>query len=199
MENKNLVWHEPNIRKVDREALLNQKGVVLWFTGLSGSGKSTIANTVEKKLFRAGRLTYLLDGDNLRYGLNNDLGFSLKDRTENIRRIAEVGKLFVDSGIITLAAFISPIIEDRENARNIIGDRYIEIFVDCPIDVCMNRDPKGLYRKAKIGEIKDFTGIDSPYERPVSPDMVVHSDTQSVEKCAEDVIKYLIWRGFINE
>ncbi len=198
MENKNIVWHETNIKKEDREALLNQKGVVLWFTGLSGSGKSTIANAVEKKLVEAGRLTYLLDGDNIRYGLNNDLGFSLNDRKENIRRIAEVGKLFVDSGIITLAAFIAPIIEDRKNARNIIGDRFIEIFVDCSLDVCIGRDPKGLYKKAKVGEIKNFTGIDSPYEKPVNPEIVVHSDIQSMDECVEDVVKYLISRGFIR-
>lgn len=199
MENKNIVWHETNIRKEDREALLNQKGVVLWFTGLSGSGKSTIANAVEKKLAEAGRLTYLLDGDNIRYGLNNDLGFSLNDRKENIRRIAEVGKLFVDSGIITLAAFIAPIIVDRKAARSILGDRFIEIFVDCSLDVCIGRDPKGLYKKAQMGEIKNFTGIDSPYEKPVNPEIVVRSDIQSVDECAAVVIQYLISKEFIKQ
>jgi len=198
MDNKNIVWHETNIRKEDREALLIQKGVVLWFTGLSGSGKSTIANAVEKKLYDAGRLTYLLDGDNIRHGLNKDLGFSINDRTENIRRIAEVGKLFVGAGIITLAAFIAPIIEDRKNARNIIGDSFIEIFVDCSLDICMGRDPKGLYEKAKMGEIKNFTGIDSPYEKPVNPEIVVRSDIQSVDECVEDIVQYLISRELIK-
>ena len=185
-------------RKEEREALLSQRGVVLWFTGLSGSGKSTIANAVEKKLYEAGRLTYLLDGDNIRCGLNNDLGFSLNDRTENIRRIAEVGKLFIDSGIITLVAFIAPTIKDRELAKKIIGDRFIEIFVDCPIDICIDRDPKGLYKRAKIAEIKDFTGIDSPYEKPVTPEIVVYSDRQSVDECRVDIIQYLISRGVIK-
>jgi len=198
MKNKNIVWHETNIRKEEREALLSQRGVVLWFTGLSGSGKSTIANAVEKKLYEAGRLTYLLDGDNIRCGLNNDLGFSLNDRTENIRRIAEVGKLFIDSGIITLVAFIAPTIKDRELAKKIIGDRFIEIFVDCPIDICIDRDPKGLYKRAKIAEIKDFTGIDSPYEKPVTPEIVVYSDRQSVDECRVDIIQYLISRGVIK-
>ncbi|MBS3994730.1 MAG: adenylyl-sulfate kinase [Alkaliphilus sp.] len=198
MKNKNIVWHETNIRKEEREALLNQRGVVLWFTGLSGSGKSTIANAVEKKLYEAGRLTYLLDGDNIRCGLNNDLGFNLNDRAENIRRIAEVGKLFIDSGIITLVAFISPTIKDREIAKKIIGDKFIEIFVDCTIDTCIDRDPKGLYKKAKMGEIKHFTGIDSPYEKPVTPEIVVHSDSQSVDECRVDIIQYLISRGVIK-
>lgn len=198
MNNDNIVWHDANIKKEDRELLLKQTGVVLWFTGLSGSGKSTVANAVEKKLFEAGRATYLLDGDNIRHGLNKDLGFDKKDRIENIRRIAEVSKLFMDAGIITLSAFISPFIEDRNNARELLKDRFIEIFIDCSLDTCMSRDPKGLYNKAEMGEIKHFTGIDSPYEKPVNPEIVVYSDRQSVDECAVNIIQYLISRGLIK-
>ncbi|WP_069998066.1 adenylyl-sulfate kinase [Cellulosilyticum sp. I15G10I2] len=199
MNHNNIVWHDTNIKREDREILLEQKGIVLWFTGLSGSGKSTVANAVEKKLFEMGRATYLLDGDNIRHGLNKDLGFDTISRIENIRRIAEVSKLFMDAGIITLSAFISPFIEDREQVRELLKDRFIEIFVDCSLEVCMGRDPKGLYMKAKRGEIKDFTGIDSPYEKPVNPEIVVHSDKQSVEECAELIISYLISKGAIAE
>lgn len=195
---KNIVWHATSVSQEDREALLKQKGVVLWFTGLSGSGKSTIANAVEKKLVEAGRHTYLLDGDNIRHGLNKDLGFTIEDRVENIRRIAEVCKLFVDAGTITLTAFISPLIEDRNNARNLLGDRFVEVFVDCSLEVCETRDPKGLYKKARVGEIKNFTGIDSPYEKPLNPEIAVRSDLQSPEECADEIIKYLIERNFIE-
>lgn len=193
----NIVWHSTSIKREDREALLKQKGAVLWFTGLSGSGKSTVANAVEKKLNEAGKLTYLLDGDNIRHGLNKDLGFSINDRIENIRRIAEASKLFVDAGIITLTAFISPLCEDRNKVRELIGGRFIEIFVDCALDVCENRDPKGLYKKARAGELKNFTGIDSPYENPVNPEITVHTDTRSVEDCAGEIIKYLTDNRFI--
>ncbi|SNS98388.1 adenylylsulfate kinase [Anaerovirgula multivorans] len=198
MSDNNIVWHDTNIKKEDREALLKQKGVVLWFTGLSGSGKSTVANAVEKKLFEAGRATYLLDGDNIRHGLNKDLGFNTRDRIENIRRIAEVSKLFVDAGIITLSAFISPFIEDRNNVRGLLKDRYIEIFVDCSLNVCEGRDPKGLYKKARAREIKDFTGIDSPYEKPINPEIIVRTDIQRVDECASEIIKYLTVNGFIG-
>ncbi|ABR49624.1 Adenylyl-sulfate kinase [Alkaliphilus metalliredigens QYMF] len=196
-DNNNIVWHDTNIKREDREALLKQKGAVLWFTGLSGSGKSTVANAVEKKLYEASRATYLLDGDNIRHGLNKGLGFDTKDRIENIRRIAEVSKLFVDAGIITLTAFISPFIKERNDVRGLLGDRFIEIFVDCSLEACEGRDPKGLYQKARAGEIKNFTGIDSPYEKPVSPEIIVQTDIKSVDECANQILQYLNTNGFI--
>ncbi len=196
--NRNVVWHHTSVTREDREGLLQQKGVVLWFTGLSGSGKSTIANAVEKTLLQGGRPTYLLDGDNIRHGLNKDLGFTIGDRQENIRRIAEVSKLFVDAGIITLTAFISPLRQDRHDVRQLLGDRFIEIFMDCSLEVCESRDPKGLYKKARTGEIKNFTGIDSPYEKPINPEITVGTDKQSVEDCAGDIVKYLSQKGFIG-
>ncbi|KJF27741.1 adenylyl-sulfate kinase [Clostridium aceticum] len=192
----NVVWHHTNIKKEDRETLLKQKAVALWFTGLSGSGKSTVANAVEKKLFEAGRATYLLDGDNIRHGLNKDLGFATEDRIENIRRIAEVSKLFIDAGIITLTAFISPFIEDRNQVRSLLGDRFIEVFVDCSLKTCEERDPKGLYKKARAGEIKNFTGIDSPYEKPTHPEITVSTDGEGVEECADKIISYLVTNGY---
>ncbi|HWI54244.1 MAG TPA: adenylyl-sulfate kinase [Desulfobacteria bacterium] len=195
---KNIVWHKASIKREDRESLLKQKGVVLWFTGLSGSGKSTVANALEKKLYESGKLTYLLDGDNIRHGLNKDLGFSINDRIENIRRIAEVSKLFTDAGIITLTAFISPLREDRNSVRKLLEERFIEIFVDCSLDVCEGRDPKGLYKKARAGALKDFTGIDSPYEKPVTPEITVHTDTQSIDRCTGEIIKYLTVNGLIR-
>ncbi len=197
MTDKNIVWHDTNVRKEDREVLLWQKGVVLWFTGLSGSGKSTVANAVEKKLYEVGRLTYLLDGDNIRHGLNKDLGFSVSDRVENIRRIAEVSKLFVDAGVLTLTAFISPFREERGNVRHLLGDKFIEVFVDCSLEVCEKRDPKGLYKKARSGAIKDFTGLDSPYEKPLNPEIVVCTDHKAIDECAEEIITYLIDKAFI--
>lgn len=191
VRDNNIVWHDTQVGRQDREGLLRQKGVVLWFTGLSGSGKSTVANAVEKKLHQAQRLTYLLDGDNIRHGLNKDLGFGINDRIENIRRIAEVAKLFVDAGVITLTAFISPFKEERNNVRRLLADRFIEIFVDCPLDICEGRDPKGLYIKARNGEIKNFTGIDSPYEKPADPEIIVQTNVQNIDECADEVIKYL--------
>ncbi len=186
----------PHQHSVTREARLSrhaQTGAVLWFTGLSGSGKSTIANAVDRRLneqFQA--YTYLLDGDNLRSGLNSDLGFSLEDRRENIRRVAEVAKLFLDAGLIVLTALISPLREERERARQIIEPgRFIEIHVDCPLAICEQRDAKGLYRKAREGKIADFTGIDSPYEIPLHPEIILHSGKDSVEICAQQVINHL--------
>jgi len=187
----NLVWHEGKVDREGREALLGQRGVVLWFTGLSGSGKSTVANAVAQKLHERGRLTYLLDGDNIRLGLNKELGFSLEDRKENIRRIGEVARLFVDAGVVTLTAFISPLREDREQARVLLGSDFVEVFVDCSLDVCEERDPKNLYKKARKGEIPEFTGITSPYEVPENPEIVVHTHTESVDESAEKVLEYL--------
>ncbi len=196
--NKNVVWHKTSVSKEDRENLLDQKGVVLWFTGLSGSGKSTLANAVEQKLFESGRTTYLLDGDNIRHGLNKDLGFNINDRKENIRRIGEVSKLFIDAGIITLTAFISPLKEDRNNVRSLLKDRFIEVFVDCSLEVCEKRDPKGLYEKVRSGQIKNFTGIDSPYEKPINPEIVVRTDVESMDTCIVRIIKYLTEKGFLK-
>ena len=188
---KNIVWHNTNVNREDREKLIKQKGIVLWFTGLSGSGKSTIASALEKKLYDMGMLTYLLDGDNIRHGLNKDLGFTETDRMENIRRISEVVKLFVDAGIITIVTFISPFIEERDKVRKLLGKDFIEVFIDCPIEVCEKRDPKGIYKKARKGEIKNFTGIDSPYEKPLNPEITVATNENSLEASVCKIIKYL--------
>jgi adenylylsulfate kinase len=190
--NENIVWHKHNVSKYDRSKLKNQKPCILWFTGLSGSGKSTIANGVEEKLYKMGKHTYLLDGDNIRMGLNKDLTFSDEDRVENIRRIGEVAKLFVDSGLIVLTAFISPFQKDREMVRNLVNEEeFIEIFVDTPLEVCKNRDPKGLYKKAKQGKIPHFTGISSPYERPKKAEIHIQTDKMSIEKATDIIINYL--------
>jgi len=195
---ENIYHHKHLVSKEDREKIKNQKGCVLWFTGLSGSGKSTIANALEEKLNKMGFHTYLLDGDNIRKGLNKELGFSKEDREENIRRIAEVSKLFVDAGIITLTAFISPFIKDREKAKEIIGkDNFIEIFIDTPFDECEKRDPKGLYKKAIKGEIKNFTGFDSPYEEPPLPDIHIKTIQISIEEAVDRIVNYLKEKGYL--
>lgn len=194
----NIVWHTGVVTREQRETILGQKGVLLWFTGLSGSGKSTVANEVSRILHRQGRLTYLLDGDNVRHGINKDLGFSLEDRKENIRRIGEVARLFVDAGVITLASFISPMVGDRDNLRELLGSDFIEVYVDCDLAVCEARDPKKLYRKARAGEIKEFTGISSPYESPVNPEIHLHTDQFTVEECAQQVIDYLIQHSLLD-
>ncbi|MCF8296937.1 MAG: adenylyl-sulfate kinase [Saprospiraceae bacterium] len=196
---ENIVWHSPTVESSKRESQKNQKAACLWFTGLSGSGKSTIANEVEKRLFENGNHTYLLDGDNIRHGLNKDLGFSEVDRVENIRRIGEVSKLFVDSGLIVLTAFISPFIKDRQLVRSLLDNKqFIEIFVDSDLESCEKRDPKGLYKKARAGEIKNFTGLDSPYEPPQNPELVINnSDGNSLDKNVELIISYLINNKYI--
>lgn len=189
---KNIVWHEQTVTREQKHNLKGHKSCVLWYTGLSGSGKSTIANAVEKKLFELGKHTYTLDGDNVRHGLNKGLTFSDEDRIENIRRISEVSKLFVDAGIIVSTAFISPFKEDRQQARELLGNgEFIEVFIDTPIEVCEQRDPKGLYKKARSGEIKNFTGIDSTYEAPESPEIHVKTAEQSIEECVEQIVNYL--------
>jgi bifunctional enzyme CysN/CysC len=178
-----------DVDKAARAALKGQKPVILWFTGLSGSGKSTIANIVEKKLHHAGHHTYVLDGDNVRHGLNRDLGFTDADRVENIRRVAEAAKLFVDAGMIVLVSFISPFRSERRTARELVGgDEFLEVFIDTPIEVCMARDPKGLYKRAKAGEIKNFTGIDSPYEAPEAPEIHVRTVNISPEDAADQIV-----------
>ena len=182
-----------------KEKRNNHKSKVLWFTGLSGSGKSTVANATEMLLHNKGLQTYILDGDNVRMGLNKDLGFSAEDRKENIRRISEVAKLFVDSGLVVLTAFISPYILDREDAKKTIGENdFIEIFISADLSVCESRDPKGLYKKARAGEIQGFTGIDAPYEEHVSPDLIIKTDIFSIEERAKQVVDYMIRNQIIN-
>jgi len=196
----NVVWHETHVGRSDREARRGHKGATIWFTGLSGSGKSTIANEVDRRLYEQGRFSYVLDGDNVRHGMNGDLGFSPEDRTENIRRIGEVAKLFVDAGALVLTAFISPYREDRDRVRNIAdqpGD-FIEVFVDCPLDVCEERDPKGLYKKARSGEIPNFTGISAPYEAPEQAEITVNTAEMSVEQTVDTIIEYLRNGGYLE-
>lgn len=194
-----IVWHQSTVTHQDRVAHKGQTPAVLWFTGLSGSGKSTIANAVESKLLSLGKHSYLLDGDNVRHGLNKDLGFSDTDRVENIRRIGEVAKLFVDSGTIVLTAFISPFIADRAQARALLATgQFLEVFVDTPLEICEQRDPKGLYKKARAGDIKHFTGIDSAYEAPLAPDIHLRTQGKSVEACADFVIEQLAKLGHLQ-
>lgn len=189
-----IVKHNQKITKKDRETLLNQKSKVIWLTGLSGSGKSTLANELALKFHSDGKLTYVLDGDNIRLGLNKDLGFSDVDRKENIRRIAEVSNLMSDTGIIVITAFISPFIEERENAKQIVGEEnFVEIYVKSDLEVCEKRDPKGLYKKARNGEIPMFTGIDSPYEEPKNPNIVLRTDRMSVDECVDFIYHDLIF------
>lgn len=189
---QNVIWHEMTITKSDRQRRNNHKSAVLWLTGLSGSGKSTLANVVDAKLFARGVQSYVLDGDNIRHGLNKGLGFSKADRKENIRRIGEVAKLFVDSGQIVLTAFISPFLEDRHFVRNLFKKgEFVEIYVKCPLAECEKRDPKGLYKKARNGEIQNFTGITSPYEEPANPELVIETDQLSIEEAANKIIAFL--------
>lgn len=194
----NITWHELSLSKEARRKQNGHQSFVLWFTGLSGSGKSTVANALAQKLFEIGIRNYVLDGDNIRHGLNKDLGFSDSDRTENIRRIGEVSKLFVDSGQVVLTAFISPFIADRELVRSLLEDgEFIEIYVKCPLEECEKRDPKGLYDKARKGLIPDFTGIHSPYEEPINPELVVNTSESSVDECVEQIIAYLYSKNAI--
>ena len=195
----NIKWHHGKITKVDRVNLLNQKGVTIWLTGLSGSGKSTIAVELEHALIENRHQAYILDGDNIRHGLNKNLGFSPEDRTENIRRIGEVAKLFTDAGIITITAFISPYREDRDAVRRLLSDgEFIEVYVKCPLDVCEERDTKGLYKKARAGEVKDFTGISAPYEEPLNPELTIDSSKLTVEESTRAVLNYLEEKGCVK-
>ena len=193
------VWHHATVSRQRRERLNAHRGAVVWFTGLSGSGKSTLAHEVEEQLHRLDARTFVFDGDNVRHGLCSDLGFSLEDRSENIRRIGEMAKLFVEAGVIALTAFISPLRSDRERLRQRIGESdFIEIYCHCPIEICESRDVKGLYRRARAGDIKDFTGISSPYEAPEQPDLLLDSGTQPLQECVERVIALLAQRGVIG-
>ena len=190
----NVHWHQGDITRSDRYAMMGQKGATLWFTGLSGSGKSTVAVALEKALYKRGKLSYRLDGDNIRLGINKNLGFSAEDRTENIRRIGEISKLLVDCGVIALSSFISPYREDRDRVRALHAESecpFIEVFIDCTLEVAEKRDPKGLYKKARAGEIKNFTGIDDPYEPPQNPEIHLHTDQMTLEEEVSLIICYL--------
>lgn len=194
----NIIWHDHKITRAERSVNKNQKPCLLWFTGLSGSGKSTIANALDVALHRRGYHTFLLDGDNVRHGLCNDLGFSDQDREENIRRVGEVCKLFADAGLIVMSAFISPFTSDRRMVRKLFpAGEFIEVFMDTPLETCESRDPKGLYQKARSGLITHFTGIDSPYEVPAHPEIRLDTSRHSVEECVESLIDYLLERQLI--
>lgn len=197
----NVHWHEGEVTRKDRHELLGQKGATLWFTGLSGSGKSTVAVALETELTKRGKLCFRLDGDNVRLGINKNLGFSADDRKENIRRIGEISKLFVDAGVLTLSSFISPYRGDRDLAREVHDNddmAFLEVYVECALDEAEKRDPKGLYKKARAGEIKNFTGIDDPYEEPLNPEIHLHSDTMSLEEEVEMIIQALEQRGLLS-
>ena len=195
----NIVRHEGHVSRQERERLLGQQGVLLWLTGLPSSGKSTIAYTVEHALVNRGHLAYVLDGDNIRFGLNKNLGFSAEDRAENIRRIGEVGKLFVDGGYITLASFVSPYREDRDGVRALMADGdFAEVFIDTPVELCEERDPKGLYKKARAGEIPNFTGVSDPYEAPENAELVIKTATGTPEEAAAQILAMLEQNGKIK-
>jgi len=198
LESSNITWHAGAVSRDDRQKLLGQRGVTLWLTGLSAAGKSTIAVLVEQKLIERGRLAYRLDGDNIRHGLNKNLGFSADDRSENIRRIGEVAKLFCDSGVVTLASFISPYVRDRKLVRDLhaAGD-FVEVYVKVSVASAEKRDPKGLYKKARAGEIKGFTGIDDPYEEPVAAELVIDTEASTPEQSAEAILAYLEEKKYI--
>lgn len=197
----NITWHEGHVGRAAREKLLAQRGATLWFTGLSGSGKSTIAFTLEHELVRQGRMAYVLDGDNIRHGLNKNLGFSAADREENIRRIGEVAKLFADAGLVVMTSFISPYRKDRDGVRALhqaAGIPFIEVHVATPIETCETRDPKGLYKKARAGELKNFTGIDDPYEAPTNPELTIDATKTSPQEATTILIQHLMTAGFLG-
>jgi adenylylsulfate kinase len=199
MKATNITWHGGDVSADDRGDILGQRGCVVWLTGLSGSGKSTIARSLESMLVGREHLAYVLDGDNVRYGLNSDLGFSHADREENVRRISELAKLFADAGIITIAAFISPYRAGREHARSVVGaERFFESYVDIPLDECERRDPKGLYKRARAGEIEDFTGVDAPYEAPENPELRITAEHATPAEAAGKIMEYLAEKEFLS-
>lgn len=196
----NITWHESQVNKEDRQRLHGHKSFVLWFTGLSGSGKSTLCVEVEKILYEEGISTYILDGDNIRHGINKNLGFSQAERAENIRRIGEIAKLFVDAGVVVLAAFISPYQEDREKVRQLFSaGEFVEVYVKCSLSACEERDPKGLYEKARAGEIKEFTGISAPYEAPIHPEITVTNEEQTVKESTQQIMAYIREKIHLSE
>lgn len=195
---RNVRWQSLAVDCAARAGIKGQRPCMIWLTGLSGSGKSTLADALERRLFAAGRHTYLLDGDNLRHGLNRDLGFSAEDRCENIRRVGEVGALMVDAGLIAIAAFISPFREDRDLVRALLPERFVEVHVSTPLNICEERDPKGLYRKARAGELKQFTGIDSPFEAPLAAELTIDTSTLSVESAVDRICNYMVAAGYID-
>jgi len=198
-KSKNLTWHEGQVSRDERQRLLAQRGCTIWLTGLSGSGKSTLAVAAEKALHDRGKLTYILDGDNIRHGLNRNLGFSPEDRTENIRRIGEVAKLFTDAGAIVFTSFISPYRADRDQVREIMGEGdFVEVYVAASLDVCEDRDVKGLYKKARAGEIPEFTGISAPYEEPLRPELVIDTGGQTVDQSVAALVEYLEKKGYLS-
>jgi adenylylsulfate kinase len=198
MKSTNTVWHHATVTRERRETLNAHRGAVVWFTGLSGAGKSTVAHATEERLHRMGCHTYVFDGDNVRHGLCADLDFSREGRAENLRRIGEMVKLFIDAGVIALTAFISPFRADRSRVRELVGDRdYVEVYCKCSVQTCESRDVKGLYKRARAGEIKEFTGISSPYEEPDSPDLVLDTQGNTIEECVDQVVEHLIARGMV--
>ena len=197
-EPANVVWHSSTVNRELRQNLNNHKSAILWITGLSASGKSTLANALEYRLYEIGIHTYLLDGDNIRHGLNKDLGFNQEERRENIRRIAEMAKLFIDAGIVVITAFISPYREDRQMARQLVErGEFIEIYARCPLDVCEKRDPKGLYKKARAGKIPEFTGITAPYEEPKNPEIIIETNKNTIDRSVNQIVMYLLKQEII--
>ena len=195
----NITWHDGQVTRGDREAIVGQRGVTIWLTGLSGSGKSTIAVAAERELIHRGRLAFVLDGDNIRHGLNNNLGFSPEDRTENIRRIGEVSKLFTESGVIVFTSFISPYRSDRDAVRALMGaGDFVEVYVDASLDTCESRDVKGLYKKARAGEIPEFTGISAPYEEPLKPELVIDTASLNLEQSVDALLGFLKEKGYLS-
>lgn len=195
----NIKWHHGKVTKEDRVKLMRQRGFTIWLTGLSGAGKSTIAVNLERSLLENGHQTYILDGDNIRHGLNKNLGFSPEDRAENIRRIGEVAKLFTDANIVTITAFISPYRQDRDNVRKLLKHgEFVEVYVKCPVEKCEQRDTKGLYKKARAGEVKEFTGISAPYEEPLNPELTIDTSNMSVEESTRAIISYLEEKGYVR-
>ena len=195
---KDVIWHESAVTQADLERLHGHGGVTVWLTGLPASGKSTLANAVATELYHMGVSVFVLDGDNIRHGLNRNLGFSPEDRAENIRRIGEVARLFTTAGVINLTAFISPYAGDRSAARELQPETFVEVFCDCSLEECERRDPKGMYRRARRGELRGFTGVDAPYESPENPELVLRTDEWSVAECVDVVVHYLMQRGFIR-
>ena len=199
MKSSNVIYHQASVTRQRRNKLNNHRSIVLWFTGLSGSGKSTLAHALEEKLFQMGCKTFVLDGDNVRHGLNSNLSFSESDRTENIRRISEVSKLMLEAGLIVMTAFISPFTKDRDEARSLISqDNFIEIYCKASLEVCESRDVKGLYKLARAGEIKNYTGIDSPYEKPKNPELIIDTDQQSLDESIANILDFLELNGVIS-